>query len=53
MATMTISVALFPGWKCHGQVGAVMVESEHWDGGRSVVLPGPVGVGQIFSIHFS
>lgn len=25
-----------------------MVESEHWIGGWSVVLPGPVGVGQIF-----
>lgn len=53
MARMTIFVALFPGWKCQGQVGAVMVESKHWDGGSSVGLPGPVGVGQIFSIHLS
>lgn len=36
-----------------GQVGAVMVESEHWDEGSSVVLPDPVGLGQIFSIHVS
>lgn len=38
MARMTIFVVLFPGWKCHGQVGPVMVESEHWDGDRSMIL---------------
>lgn len=53
MARMAIFVALFPAWKCLGQVGAVVVECEHWDGGRSVVLPGPVGAGQIFSICVS
>lgn len=53
MARMPIFVVLFPGWKCQGLVGAAMVESEHWDGGKNLVLPVPGGVGQIFLIHLS
>lgn len=38
--TLSFEVS-FPGWKCQGLVGAVMVESECRDGGRSLVLLGP------------
>lgn len=38
MARTLIFVGLFPFWKCQGLVRAVMVESEHWNGGRSLVL---------------
>lgn len=50
--TLSFEVS-FPGWKCQGLVGAVMVESECRDGGRSLVLPGPGGVGQIFPIRLA
>lgn len=53
MAGTPVLVVLFPGWKCQGLVGAATVESEHWDGGRSLVLPVPGSVGQIFPIHLS
>lgn len=43
----------FLRWKCQGLFGAVMVETECRHGGRSLVLPGPGGVGQIFPIHLA
>lgn len=48
-----VFVGLFPVWKCQGLVGAVTVESEHWDGGRRLVLPVPGAVGHILPIHLS
>lgn len=38
LARTLMCVGLFPCWKCQGLVRAVMVESEHRDGGRSLVL---------------